>query len=559
MAKFDPPTNFDFNKPAEWPDWRKRFSRYRTATKLDKESAEIQISTLIYAIGKEAENIFDSFTWENEDDKKDFDKVLKMYDNYFVPRKNVIHERARFHQRGQNQGETIEMFVRSLYEIADACDFKCKEEQIRDRLVIGILDRELSEKLQLQCDLTLNMAIQMARQSELVKSQVKIQGQASSVSVQLEEVHNTRTYGQGRASASASNVTNFPACSNCNRKHSRTARCPAMGKRCNFCHKYNHFAVCCRTRRAQEVVYTRENTTEIAQADSTDEIVGLHSQEQRGCGNMPNKYCDNCNRWYLGSVTICHDDRDAWYVTLNVCDKDLSFKLYSGADVSVISESIYNTLPHRPLLQPVRRGMDSPGGMMDCLGKFSTTVTYNGGQYQFNIYVIKGQRHTCLLGRQVSKTLGLLQRVEEVSNNVSDNVFGTTGLLKCEPAKITLKEGAVPYCVTTARRVPFPLLHKVEDELNHMESSGIIVKVTEPTEWCSPMVPVVKANGQVRICVDLKKLNTAVKREHLMLPNLDDIAPNLVGSTVYSKLDASSGFHQIPLHPDSSRLTFIHL
>lgn len=69
------------------------------------------------------------------------------------------------------------------------------------------------------------------------------------------------------------------------------------------------------------------------------------------------------------------------------------------------------------------------------------------------------------------------------------------------------------------------------------------------------MVPVPKSNGQVRICVDLQRLNKAVKREHLVLPTLDDIAPNLAGSTVFSSLDAESGFWQIPLEKDSQELT----
>jgi hypothetical protein len=53
----------------------------------------------------------------------------------------------------------------------------------------------------------------------------------------------------------------------------------------------------------------------------------------------------------------------------------------------------------------------------------------------------------------------------------------------------------------------------------------------------------------------LKKINNSIKRENYMLPNLEDISPKLAGSTVFSKLDASSGFYQIPLHPDSSKLT----
>jgi len=69
------------------------------------------------------------------------------------------------------------------------------------------------------------------------------------------------------------------------------------------------------------------------------------------------------------------------------------------------------------------------------------------------------------------------------------------------------------------------------------------------------MVPVVKPNGEIRICVDLRKLNEAVEKERYILPTLEDVAPKLAGAKVFSKLDASGGYWQIPLHPESSRLT----
>ncbi|GAB1610332.1 uncharacterized protein K02A2.6-like, partial [Argonauta hians] len=94
-----------------------------------------------------------------------------------------------------------------------------------------------------------------------------------------------------------------------------------------------------------------------------------------------------------------------------------------------------------------------------------------------------------------------------------------------------------------------------KEELKRMENAGIISGVKDATDWCTPMVPVVKPNGSVRITVDYKRLNEGVRRPHCMLPNLDDIAPKLSGARYFTTLDAASGFFQIPLLPQSSRLT----
>ena len=90
-----------------------------------------------------------------------------------MPKRNIIHEQACFHRRAQKDGETVKAFIRNLYELAEHCEFGTKrDEQIRDRIVIGILDKSLSQKLQMKSDLNLDTAIQTARQSEQVKVQV---------------------------------------------------------------------------------------------------------------------------------------------------------------------------------------------------------------------------------------------------------------------------------------------------------------------------------------------------------------------------------------------------
>ena len=158
--------------------------------KLNKEDGEVQVCTLFYSLGKEAEQVYKTFTFseEDEEDPDDYETVMVKLDNYFVPKVNTIHERARFHQRSQKPGETAEEYIRSLHDLADTCAFAdAKNEDIRDRLVIGLLDKELSEKLQLMPDLTLNKVVELVRQSEQVKQHVSEQG-ANAVCAQVIEV-----------------------------------------------------------------------------------------------------------------------------------------------------------------------------------------------------------------------------------------------------------------------------------------------------------------------------------------------------------------------------------
>ena len=88
-----------------------------------------------------------------------------------------------------------------------------------------------------------------------------------------------------------------------------------------------------------------------------------------------------------------------------------------------------------------------------------------------------------------------------------------------------------------------------------MLRQGVISPVTAPTEWCAGIVPVPKPSGSVRICVYLTQLNNAVQREIHQMPSVDESLAKLGNSTIFSKLDANSGFWQIPLDQESRLLT----
>ncbi len=245
MSKFHAPEAFDFAQPSSWLAWRQRFARFRIATKLDKEDGDVQVNSLLYAMGKQAEPIFGTFTFSAEEENDYYNAVVKRFDEHFVPKRNLIHDRACFHKRSQRSGESVEAFVRCLYELAEFCEFGAtKDEQIRDRIVIGIADSNVSEKLQLEPDLTLEKAIQISRQSEQIKTQsADIRGACDVNEVGYKSKYMKHTGGKYRNSdVRQRDESNKVTCSRCARVHEYGA-CPARGKRCRKCNKTGHFEV----------------------------------------------------------------------------------------------------------------------------------------------------------------------------------------------------------------------------------------------------------------------------------------------------------------------------
>ena len=75
-----------------------------------------------------------------------------------------------------------------------------------------------------------------------------------------------------------------------------------------------------------------------------------------------------------------------------------------------------------------------------------------------------------------------------------------------------------------------------------MERLGVISHIEETTTWCAGIVIVPKSGGKVRISVDLTRLNQSVQWERHILPAVDQTLAHVAGASIFSKLDANSGF-----------------
>lgn len=87
-----------------------------------------------------------------------------------------------------------------------------------------------------------------------------------------------------------------------------------------------------------------------------------------------------------------------------------------------------------------------------------------------------------------------------------------------------------------------------------LQSLGVVIPVDKPTPWVSSVVVATKKSGALRVCIDPRPLNAALKRERYQLPILDDILPELAKAKVFLTVDLRSGYWHCTLDKDSSLL-----
>ena len=238
----------------------------------------------------------------------------------------------------------------------------------------------------------------------------------------------------------------------------------------------------------------------------------------------------------------------------------------SGASVNVLDEKDYQALSKRPELQTTKVKIHpyKSNKSLKVLGKFKTVLKFNTKCVEDKLYVVQGSGGS-LLSWKTSQELGFLKAVHNVNDDSSptteklikeyDELFHGLGKLKGYQIKLHIDE-SVPPVAQPHRRVPFHVRQQLE-ELKRDEELGVVERIEGPTPWVSPIVvaPKPKSPGKVRVCVDMRQANQAIKRERHVTPTIKKIIGDLNGAKVFSKLDLNQGYNQLELAQESRYIT----
>ena len=368
-----------------------------------------------------------------------------------------------------------------------------------------------------EADLTLQKAIDICRANEATTSQMK----SLSANNTLMEPIDLQTI--------QTETMNKQTCERCGGKHNRQQSCPAIGAECRKCGRKNHFARVCRTRIPRPNLHTIQHNTS---ADYTDSL-------------------------FIGGIQRTTKFKD-WKVTIALNNQKTAFKIDTGAQCNVIPKCKYHQVSKMPLQKSMANLVAFGGHKLNTAGKASVQCQYRGKQYTIEFEVID-QDVPCILGLDTCIEMNVVQRIDTVDEQAGaiyekySDVFDGLGCINNIQYHINIDQTCKPV-IHPPRCVPVTLRPKIQDELKRMEELNVIEKVEGPTEWVNSMVTIIKPNGQLRICIDPRDLNKAVKREYYPMRTIEEVVTRMPNARYFSVLDASSGYWQVSLDMESANL-----
>ena len=525
-----------------WRKWTNRFENLLIG--MDIKDKKRQRALLLHYAGEEVNEIFETLTNTGDD----YAGAKGKLDAYFAPKKNTEFEVYKFRQAKQQQSEGIDAYLTRLRQLSINCAFDDNDKEVKSQIIQGCSSTRLRRRA-LREDPTLEDLLKLARAMEFSDKQAsEIEQHTEATNAVQGQRRRSRKSGprtKSQKKFSDKQMTGRKqTCRNCGGQFPhKGSPCPAKDKSCHYCKKMNHFASVC-----LEKAKTKSKT--INQVDERQCHESSDSEEEYAFGVQTDE-----------QVNLMH--RKLPRTTVSINGLTVEILADTGSTINVLDEETFSRLPSKPNLMKSDTKVFGYGSNthLKLKGKFETTIETGSKIAPATVYVVEGS-HGNLLGYQTLVDLQVVPCISSLSPKHEQlceqysTVFNGIGKLKDTQISIHIDPNVQPV-VQPHRRIPFHVRKQVEAELERLEKLDIIEKVEGPTPWVSPIVAAPKPRNpsQIRLCVDMRRPNEAVKRERHITPTIDDMILDLNGATVFSKLDLSNGYHQLELDPGSRYIT----
>ena len=569
--------------PQSFKKFKARCQLYFNGPLKDK-SEEEQVNYLLIWSGDDGIEL--ASTWSlNEDDRKKLDVYWARFEQYLSPKSNFRLSRFKLRTARQEQGETVDSFVKKIRILVDECQFTNPDEHIIDALIFGLSSkRSQSKLLEFDKDLTLNRALEIARTEEVTNNQMKSIGSTQVDALKVSRKPYTKPRNQPTR-----------MCGNCGTDHdvSDKSLCPAYGTTCKACGKENHWKRACRSKpmKKKQLRYKDDRTKFQGKSNTKPKQIDAITTDNTNTGIPPITPALDQLYFYSLSINQMSKSNTQALVQVQVDSyhgaEPLWCKIDTGAEGNVIPVEEYKKLhPTSPCnakgipinLNPSNTVITAYGGhTVRHFGTCVLNLSHEDHSKPCVFYVVDTVGPT-ILGLPTCTDLKLITLNYSIATHndqpesvgIKPSCIGSTAakesLVKqhgdcfegigCFQGEfhITL-DPSIPPVVHPPRRVPEALRRPLKKELESLVKQGIIKKVEQPTDWVNLLVCVTKSSGALRLCLDPKDLNRAIKRPHHYTPSLDDVLSKLNGAKCFSILDARSGYWNIKLDEQSSLYT----
>ena len=492
----------------------------------------------------------------------DVEVLKRKFSQLCEPRKNIIMERHLFNSRVQGAGESFENFLSEVKVKATTCEFgNLHDELVRDRIVTGIKSSYIRKQLLKEPNLTMERAIQLCQIHEQTDRDAEefgdktAHGNASNVSSVLalgqkrpgkakkKFENNFGASASARTQAHDRQKTGGGVCYRCGEVNHRPKECPFITAKCFGCGKMGHIKKACESKKPQDNFMSWKGKKKVNQVDAEETVYDIFN------------------------VQVNNGKRFVEDVIVN--GKQLQMEIDTGASVSVISErtdaGLWMKEEAPPLNSTTAVLQTYDGNKLPLLGICHVSVELDQQREVLPLFVVKGNQRSSLLGRAWMEKLRLnwdrihaLQDLGTMDMQKYRSVFEEEmGEMKGVTGTIHLKEGAVPRFYKP-RPLPYAMKEKGDKELDRLVKENIIVAV-QNSEWAAPVVPVLKPNGEVRLCGDYSvTVNRDCQVDQYPIPAIEDLYAKLAGGEKFTKLDLSNAYLQVSLDEASQELLTVN-